>query len=155
MKSFNFTFINAQKINSRLKIFPMKTRELCFCVESSIWYGNHTSISTDISERWRAAYLKNTHFTNSGGSACVSLTREDTGCSVEEQLKISLSNTNTFLQDIKFLSHTGIYVHTHILYRIGSTPYACFMFIYGLQSVIFIHSERGLYGKIGGLYQET
>ena len=62
MKSFNFTFINAQKINSRLKIFRMKTRELCFCVESFSWYGNHASISTGISERWRSAYLQNTHF---------------------------------------------------------------------------------------------
>jgi len=40
----------------------MKTRELCFCVESFSWYGNHASISTGISERWRSAYLQNTHF---------------------------------------------------------------------------------------------
>ena len=36
MKSFNFTFINAQKINSRLKIFPMKTWELWFVLSLSV-----------------------------------------------------------------------------------------------------------------------
>jgi hypothetical protein len=139
VKSFNFTFINAQKINSRLKIFPMKTRELCFCVESSIWYGNHTSISTDISERWRAAYLKNTHFTNSGGSACVSLTREDTGCSVEEQLKISLSNTNTFPSGYQ-VTFTHRYICTHT-YTIPDRLYTlCLFYVYIWATVCDIYT---------------